>query len=59
MNETSLKNAIVEAARFTKAACIAIAELKADQHYGGKETAAVKRASMDLTRALAEVRRVG
>ena len=59
MNEQSLKNALTEAERFIRIARIADSALKANTYYGGKETAAAKRASMDLTRALADVRRAG
>jgi hypothetical protein len=59
MNETSLRTAINEAERFIRMARIAASALKDDTYYGGKETAAAKRASMDLTRALADVRRRG
>jgi hypothetical protein len=57
MNPASLKRAVAEAQRF-----IAVAKtvkIYPDRHYldASKETAAAKRASMDLTRALAEMRR--
>ena len=53
-----LDNAIFEAQRFLKAARVAKALIKQDssEKYGGKATGAVKRASMDLTRALVPVR---
>ena len=60
MNETSLKVALAEAERFLRAARIAAKALQSPISYaGGKETAACKRASMDLTRALADIRRPG
>jgi len=55
-----LQEAIAETARFTKAAHSAVKRLKEDRGAsisGSKETAAVKRASMDLSRALTKVRR--
>jgi hypothetical protein len=57
MNEAVLEAAMAEAKRFIRMARIASSALKQDTYYGGKETAAAKRASMDLTRALADVRR--
>ncbi len=60
MNDTSLKHAISEAERFIRMARIAASAMKSPMGWaGGKETAAAKRASMDLTRALADVRRPG
>ena len=60
MNEQSLKTAMEEAERFRLAARVAISALKAPGGWaGGKETASARRASMDLTRALADVRRAG
>lgn len=59
MNEKALKAALEEAERFTKAGWAAVRVLKENSWAGGKETAAAKRASMDLTRALANVRRAG
>jgi len=59
VNEIGLRTAIHEAERFIRMARIAASALKEDRYYGGKETAAAKRASMDLTRALADVRRPG
>ena len=61
MNDFKLKNltdAVIEAERFIKKANAAIDKLKSDSlaEYGSKETAAAKRASMDLTRALVAVR---
>lgn len=59
MTQTKLKHAIAEAERFLKRA----KELKygvthsGDYYYGSKKTGFVKRASMDLTRALADLRR--
>ena len=60
MNEKTLKVAIEQAVRVLRAAEIAGIALKGPYGWaGGKETAAAKRASMDLTRALADVRRPG
>ena len=59
MNIDGLKAAMIEAERFIKKADIAICALE-DDHYksfGSKETGAAKRASMDLTRALSEMRK--
>ncbi len=60
MNVDKLKKAINEATRFQKAAKAALARLEWDRTAyisGSTETAAAKRASMDLTRALAEMRK--
>jgi hypothetical protein len=59
MNLETLQRAIVEAKRFIIKADEAMERLRADRHIccGSKQTAAAKRASMDLTRALTEVRR--
>ena len=61
LNQDLLKKyhtAIDEAARFITKATIAIGAIHDYDYYtGGKETAAAKRASMDLTRALADLRR--
>ena len=47
-----------EALRFIQKASLWISRLKADHYiYATKEGAACKRASMDLTRALADLRR--
>ena len=59
MNPATLSRCIKEAERFLKAAKLAYStELDKDKEYsfGGKNTAAAKRASMDLTRALADFR---
>lgn len=65
MKERGMKNvvqqkyelAISEADRFLKSAKIALKEIKKDEHYyGGKYTASAKRASMDLSRALSDLR---
>lgn len=57
MTRTKLKHAIAEAERFLKRAKeIAIYD-NVDEYKPGKEVAAVKRSSMDLTRALADLRR--
>lgn len=55
----TLKRCISEAERFLKAAKLAMStECDKDKEYsyGGKNTAAAKRASMDLTRVLADLR---
>ena len=60
MSPATLKRAIVEAQRFiavAKAIHIRPDRKPDDYFLGSKETAAAKRASMDLTRALAEMRR--
>ena len=53
------QEAIDEAKRFIKKAGIAQKKMKEDSYAicGCKETGAVKRASMDLTRVLAELRK--
>lgn len=59
MKEESLNTAIAEAKRFletTKKLKTKMKESKYFIHCGCKETAAVRRASMDLTRALADMR---
>jgi len=57
MNEKTLKRAKEETKRFLKRV---EAYESADTSYGAsKESGAVRRASMDLTRALADLRRVG
>ena len=55
------KKAIAEANRFIKKAKLALKKLETDSFasFGCKETGAAKRASMDLTRSLAELRRGG
>lgn len=59
MNADSLKNAIEETHRFLSKAVRAQQRLKDDKYAyaGSQETAACKRASMDLTKALAKLRR--
>ena len=60
MSPATLKRAIAEAQRFiavAKAIKVAKDRKPDDYFFGSKETAAAKRASMDLTRALAEMRR--
>lgn len=54
-----LNGAISEARRFIENAEAAMKRLSNDDYakYGSKETAAARRASMDLTRALAELRK--
>ena len=52
------KDVITEVHRFEKAAQSALKRLETDTYaaYGSKETAQAKRASLDLTRALARLR---
>ncbi|MDP2661177.1 MAG: hypothetical protein Q8R28_10665 [Dehalococcoidia bacterium] len=60
MTTDTLRTAIAEAQRFIIAAQAASWRIKEDGAVlivGSKETAAAKRASMDLTRALAAMRR--
>lgn len=55
-----LRDSITEAERFIAAARAAIRRLEEDprsMYAGTKETGAVRRASLDLTRQLAELRR--
>jgi hypothetical protein len=61
MKLSTLNEAIWVASRFNTAARRAQEKLTQDKSAvrGCKETAAVKRASMDLTRALAELRKPG
>ena len=61
MNEHTLKEAVSEAERFLKRAKELQDLLKDKPHafYGTKETGAVRRASMDLSRALSDLRRYG
>ena len=55
----ALNDAIAQAERFVELAEIARQTLRTSEYkwQGNKETAACRRASMDLTRALAELRR--
>lgn len=59
MKITKIDHAVSEAKRFLRKAAEAKKRLGIDEayHYMYKETAAMKRASMDLTRALAELRK--
>lgn len=61
MHAETLDKAIAEARRFIKAAEAARPAFKEREWGGGgtKESAAARRASMDLTRALADLRRPG
>lgn len=57
MNDETLNAAVAEAKRFL-ARAKAVQQLSDGRRYiGGKETAAARRSSMDLTRALADLRR--
>ena len=60
MTKTQVQIAITEATRFIHAAKIAIAKaakIDGPDMWACKENATVKRASMDLTRALADMRK--
>lgn len=59
MNVTKIDRAVSEAKRFIEAAERAKARLEADGFagMGSKETGACRRASLDLTRSLAELRK--
>ncbi len=59
MNKANLETAMYEARRFLQKAT-ELYELKihsGQYYYASKESGAVKRASMDLTRALADLRK--
>jgi len=62
MNIVKLKEALDETIRFQRKAKRVLTAYKGYYHqygdYYGKEAAATKRASMDLTRALADLRKV-
>ncbi len=60
MTKEKLFAAMFEARRFLKKAETAMKRFNDDKYaeFGSKETGAAKRASMDLTRALAELRKV-
>ena len=53
------EQAIYECERFAAIAKVAMKRIKADEYaiYGSKETAAAKRASMDVTRAMSNLRK--
>ena len=59
MNIDCIIEAMEQAHEFLAAARLAERRLKDDKfaHFGSKETAACRRASMDLTRALAKLRK--
>jgi hypothetical protein len=58
MRKESMQKAIAEAKRFIEAAEMAFPDLSSNSQVNGtKHTAAARRASLDLTRALAEARR--
>lgn len=62
MRICDLEKALHECSRFTEKAELALKRLKNDKYAsisGSKETGAAARASMDLSRALVEVRRGG
>ena len=59
MNLKTMIAAKKEAERFIVAVKAAIAEKEADHTYATKLSGAARRASMDLTRALADMRRPG
>ncbi len=60
MNANSLDQAMTAALKFIDTAEAVRQKAKTDKilFYGSKETATCKRASMDLTRALSDLRRV-
>lgn len=63
MTTTKINAAIKEAQEFIKRAKVAVAEHEASGNrygmWGSKATGALRRSSMDLTRALAEMRKAG
>lgn len=60
MNIDTLALAIEEAERFVTRARAAVEAIGSDKYYySRKETSAARRASMDLTRALADMRKPG
>ena len=61
MNIENLNEAINEAERFLEKAKVVREKVKVDNYvfYGCKQTGALKRASMDLSRALSKIRRTG
>ena len=60
MNHETIEAAIKESERFILTARVALARLEAEakNYPSTKETAACRRASLDLTRALADMRKV-
>lgn len=56
MNDHTLDEAIVEAHRFIKAAKALRAANKLSGYFNPRESGAARRASMDLTRKLADLR---
>jgi hypothetical protein len=61
MNKRTINKAVNEAKRFLEAAKLVQAALVEGNGYvvGTKESGALKRSSLDLTRALADMRRPG
>ena len=60
MTRSSIYRAVEEARRFLRAAETRLAEMTRDAEVGGtSKSGACRRASLDLTRALAEMRRSG
>ena len=59
MKLSKIRRVLVEVNRFQKKANAAIGRLEDDKYakYGCKETGALKRASLDLTRSLAQMRK--
>lgn len=57
MNVMTLRVAIAEAKRFLSKANVALDHIEAGNDYDRKFSASAKRASMDLTRVLADMRR--
>lgn len=59
MNTKTICTAIAEAKRFLSRAKAALENYEGSEYHESKVNGAVKRASMDLTRALADLRRPG
>jgi hypothetical protein len=59
MTKTKINAAIKEAREFIKRAKVVIKETENDWIWGSKNSGALRRSSMDLTRALAEMRKAG
>lgn len=59
MEANALRITIAQANRFLQTAKAAMERLESDKfaHFGSQETAACRRASMDLTKALARLRK--
>lgn len=59
MNTKTIRTAMAEAKRFLARAQAALDYYKVSEYHESKVNGAIKRASMDLTRALADMRRPG